>query len=223
VSRAYDAAVFDLDGTLVDNIPWHLQAWVEMGRKLGADITPERFEREFSGRRNEEIFPAVAGRPLPAEELSLLAAEKEARYRALYAPHLRLLEGADTLLLRLAESRVTCAIASAAPADNRAFVLGGLGLHGRFAAVVGAEAVQRGKPFPDLFLAAAAAVEVAPARCLAFEDAVLGVQAARAAGMDVVALTTTTSAAALAEAGAHWTAPHFAALPDEVMARLGLS
>ncbi|MBM4378924.1 MAG: HAD family phosphatase [Deltaproteobacteria bacterium] len=220
--RHYDAAVFDLDGTLVDNIPWHLQAWVEMGRKLGADITPERFEREFSGRRNEEIFPAVAGRPLDPSELSLLAAEKEARYRALYAPHLRLLEGADALLQRLSDRAVACAIASAAPADNRAFVLGGLQLHHRFAAVVGAEAVQRGKPHPDLFLAAASAVDIPPARCLAFEDAVLGVQAARAAGMDVVALTTTTSAAALTEAGARWTAPHFAALPAEVFARLGL-
>ncbi len=222
MSRAYDAAVFDLDGTLVDNIPWHLQAWVEMGRKLGADITPERFEREFSGRRNEEIFPAVAGRPLDPVELAALAAEKEARYRALYGPHLRLLEGADALLRRLAERAVVCAIASAAPADNRAFVLGGLQLHARFAAVVGAEAVQRGKPHPDLFLAAAAAVDISPARCLAFEDAVLGVQAARAAGMDVVALTTTTSAAALAEAGARWTVPHFAALPAEVLSLLGL-
>ena len=222
MSRAYDAAVFDLDGTIVDNIPWHLQAWVEMGRKLGADISPERFEREFSGRRNEEIFPAVAGRPMEPAELALLAAEKEARYRALYAPHLRLLEGAEALLQRLADAAVRCAIASAAPADNRAFVLGGLQLHARFSAVVGAEAVQRGKPFPDLFLAAAAAIQVPPARCLAFEDAVLGVQAARTAGMDVVALTTTTSAAALSEAGARWTAPHFAALPGEVLARLGL-
>jgi HAD superfamily hydrolase (TIGR01509 family) len=223
VSRRYDAAVFDLDGTLVDNIRWHLQAWVEMGRKLGVDITAEQFEREYSGRRNEEIFPAVARRPLAPEELSRLAAEKEARYRELYAPHLRLHGGAGALLASLEQARVTCAIASAAPAENRAFVLHGLGLEARFRAVVGAEAVTRGKPFPDLFLAAAAAVDVPPARCLAFEDAVLGVQAARAAGMDVVGLTTTTSAALLREAGAQWTAADFTGLPGDVRAGLGLS
>lgn len=223
MSRRYDAAVFDLDGTLVDNIRWHLQAWVEMGRRLGADITAEQFEREYSGRRNEEIFPAVARRPLAPDELARLAAEKEARYRELYGPHLRLLDGAGPLLDALELARVPFAIASAAPAENRAFVLEGLGLQRSFRAVVGAEAVTRGKPFPDLFLAAAAAVDVPPERCLAFEDAVLGVQAARAAGMDVVGLTTTTSAALLREAGARWTASDFTGLPAELRAGLGVS
>jgi beta-phosphoglucomutase family hydrolase len=208
------AAIFDLDGTLVDNMRFHVQAWVSMSRRLGLETTAERFEREFAGRRNEDIFPALLGRPIPTEELDRLAEEKESHYRELYAPHLAPVRGARELLERLRSAGLRLAVASAAPRANRTFVLDGLGLRAHFAHVAGAEDVQRGKPHPDLFLAAARGLGVEPATCIAFEDAVNGILAARAAGMLAVGITTMTPAELLREAGAAWTVPDFSALPE---------
>ena len=214
------AAVFDMDGTLVDNMRFHSEAWVVISRRLGVEATAERFEREFAGKKNEEIFPELLGRSVPSEELERLAEEKESHYRSLYAPHLALHKGADGFLGRLRTAGVKLAVATAAPQGNRTLVLDGLGIRGWFARVVGAEEVTRGKPAPDIFLAAAKALGVEPGACVAFEDAVNGVRSARAAGMLTVGVTTTTPAEVLREAGAHWAVPDFDALPAEFEALL---
>ncbi|HSP78834.1 MAG TPA: HAD family phosphatase [Myxococcaceae bacterium] len=214
VSSRPRAAIFDLDGTLVDNMRFHVEAWVSMSRRLGVELTAERVEREFAGKRNEEIFPTLLGRAVEAEELARLAEEKEAHYRELYAPHLVPLRGARELLARMKGAGLGLAVASAAPSANRAFVLDGLELRGHFAHVVGAEHVTRGKPHPDIFLAAARALGVEPETCVAFEDAVMGIRSARAAGMLAVGVTTLTPAEVLREAGAHWTIEDFGVLPE---------
>ncbi len=212
---ALSAAIFDLDGTLVDNMRFHVQAWVAMSRSLGLETPAERFEREFNGRRNEEIFPALLGRPVPPEELARLSEQKESHYRALYAPHLAPLRGARELLARLRDAGLGLAVASAGPRPNRAFVLDGLHLRPFFSHVIGAEDVTRGKPAPDLFLDAARALWVEPTGCVVFEDAVHGIHAARAAGMLAVGVSTLTPAEVLREAGAHWVTSDFASLPAD--------
>lgn len=213
-SRPLAAAIFDLDGTLVDNMPFHVQAWVAMARSLGLALPVERVEREFNGQRNEEIFPALLGRPVPPEELVRLAELKESHYRELFGPHLAPVRGTRELLERLRGAGVRLAVASAAPHANRAFVLDGLRLRPFFSQVVGAEDVKRGKPAPDVFLAAAKALEVDPAACVVFEDAVNGIRAARAAGMLAVGITTLTPAEVLREAGAHHILGDYVSLPE---------
>lgn len=216
------AAVFDLDGTLVDNISYHLEAWVALARSEGVELTAERFARELSGKKTDETIPLLLGREVAPDEIARLAAQKEAHYHALYGPHVALIRGAEALLHGLRARGLKVAIASAAPAVNRAFVLEKLGVTGLFDAVVGAESAPRGKPFPDLFLAAADAVGVPPERCIAFEDAPLGVQAARAASMRVVGLTTTSGEGDLREAGAEWVLADFGDLPADLRQLLGL-
>lgn len=213
------AVLFDLDGTLIDNMPFHTSAWIETGRALGRELTREEI-LGFAGRKNEEILPVVAGRALSTEELSAYAAQKEARYRELYAPHLELLAGVDAFLDLLVARGVSRGIASAAPRDNRAFVLGRTGLAARMQAIVGAEEVERGKPAPDLFLEAARRLCVAPERTLVFEDAVSGVQAGVAAGMRVCGITTSEPGSRLVEAGAMFARPDFLNLPDAVVSLL---
>jgi beta-phosphoglucomutase len=214
------AAIFDMDGTLVDNMRYHSEAWVALSQRLGINATAERFEREFAGKKNEEILPILLGRHVPPEELAQLAEEKETHYRKLYAPHLSLMRGAESFIARLQGAGIRLAIATSAPTGNRTMVLDGLGIRSRFARVVGAEEVSRGKPAPDIFLAAAKALDVEPSVCVVFEDAVNGIIAARAAGMVAVGITTTTPPELLREAGAHWVAPDFATLPPELESRL---
>jgi HAD superfamily hydrolase (TIGR01509 family) len=189
-------------------------------RELGVEVPPERFERELAGMKHGETFAAVLGRKLPEAEVARLAERKEALYRELYGPDLRLVPGARELIERLRAAGVRTAIATAAPPANRDFALDGLGIRPLFDAVVGDEQVTRGKPAPDLYLAAARALRIDPARCVAFEDAPNGVRAAVAAGMVAGAVTTTTPAADLREAGARFTMPDFAHLPPELEALL---
>jgi beta-phosphoglucomutase family hydrolase len=218
VAPVVRGAVFDLDGTLVDNIRFHFEAFRRLAARLGLVMDEPTFQ-SFNGLKNEDIFPRFLGRTLTREELAALADEKEQTYRALYQPELVAHRGAPELLARLHAAGVKLAVASSAPPANRTMVLEGLGWHGRFDAVVASEGL-RGKPAPDIFLAAAERIGVAPAACVAFEDAANGVQAACAAGMVVVGVTTNVPASALVAAGAHFTIIDFASLSPELDAML---
>lgn len=210
------AAVFDLDGTLVDNMVFHGKAWVAAAERLGVRATRDQFEREWAGKTSAEIFEILLGGPQPAKVSAKLAAEKEAAYRELYGPHVAPLPGLLPFLARLRFAGVRLALATAAPAENRAFALDALGLEGAFEVVQGPEGVARGKPSPDIYLAAAARLGLEGGACVAFEDAVNGVRAARAAGMAAVAVLTTTAEAELRAAGASFVIPDYASLPAEL-------
>jgi beta-phosphoglucomutase len=216
MSFPYRAVIFDMDGTMLDNMPFHAQAWITVARKLGTELSVPRFEREFAGKKNEELIPLLSPVPLSAEEVQRIADEKEQLYRSAYAPHLAPLAGFEALLLTLRSWGIKLLVATAAPRANRDFVFDGLALHDAFDAVVGAEDAARGKPHPDIFLRAAELAGVPASECLVFEDAVNGVLAARAAGMDVVAVLTTTPAELLTQAGARWTISDYRALPGEL-------
>ena len=218
-SKPILAVLFDLDGTLVDNMQYHTAAWIETARMLGRELTRAEI-LGFAGRKNEEILPLVLGRALSPEELTRFAHQKEARYRELYADHVELLAGADAFIDELAALGVSCGIASAAPHDNRAFILGATNLGARMAAIVGAEEVKHGKPAPDLFLEAARRIGAAPANTLVFEDAVSGVRAGIAAGMRVCGITTSEPAETLCAAGAITAIANFHAVPSTIKALL---
>ena len=144
----------------------------------------------------------MLGRPVPSDELTALEDAKEALYRELYAPHLRLADGVREILDDAHRAGIACGIASGAPPQNIDFVLDGLGIRDEFACVVDSAQYARGKPAPDCFLEAARRIGAAPADCIVFEDAVNGVRAAHAAGMRAVALAAQTPRAVFASIGA---------------------
>ncbi len=211
-----EAAVFDLDGTLADTMPCHGRAWVAFSRRHGVEQPEERFLREWAGWKNAEILPLLFGRPISDAESAALADEKERAYREAIKDELVPMPGLLALLERLAQRDVPMAVATAAPPENRDFVLDRLDLRRFFRAIVSSEDAPRGKPFPDLFLVAAERVGANPTRCVAFEDAVNGVRAAVAAGMRTCAVLTTATPEALRAAGAEWTIPDFTELPESL-------
>lgn len=210
-ARIATGAVFDLNGTLVDDIPYHFQAWRELAHELGIDMDEVHFQ-SMNGLKNVDIFPRLLGRATSDDEVARLGAIKEERYRALFAPHLAAVPGVIDLLDRLKAAGVRLAVASSAPPENRAMVLDGLDLRRRFDLVVEAERLP-GKPAPDVFLAAAAGLGLAPEQCVAFEDAVNGVRSAAGAGMLVVGVTTNVPGPVLEDAGARFVIRDFLALP----------
>jgi beta-phosphoglucomutase len=213
---AHRAVIFDMDGTLVDNMRFHAEAWLTVAQKLGSTLTVESFEREYAGKKNEELIPLLSEAPLSEAEIARIAEEKEQLYRAAYAPHMAPLAGFSELVAALRVQGIKLLVATAAPRPNRDFTFEGLKLHDVFDAVVGAEDVTRGKPSPDIFLRAAELAGEPPSACLVVEDAINGVRAGRAAGMDVVAVLTTTPAELLRAAGARWTIPDYRSFPREL-------
>jgi beta-phosphoglucomutase family hydrolase len=192
------AFIFDMDGTLVDNMAYHMQSWLAFFARRGHDLEPEAFFRATAGRQGHEIMAAYLGDHLSKEESAMLDQEKEALYRELYAPHLAPVAGLEQFMASARSAGVKLAVATAAPNDNIAFTLDGLDLRKQFDAIAGAADVARGKPNPDVFLLAAERSGVQPSHSIVFEDAPLGVEAARRAGMRAVVLTTTLPAEAFA-------------------------
>lgn len=194
------ALIFDMDGTIVDNMDFHTQAWITFFARRGRTIEPDAFFRDTAGRQGKEILRHYLGDALGGDELAALNHEKEELYRALYGPHRRTLPGFDAFTDRARAGGWKLAVATSASPGSARFILDDMGLRPRFdAVVVGTIDVPRGKPHPDVFLKAADRCEVAPTHCIVFEDAPLGVEAARRAGMRAVVLTTTLPAAAFAE------------------------
>jgi beta-phosphoglucomutase family hydrolase len=193
------AFIFDMDGTIVDNMSFHTQSWIAFFQRRGKDIDADEFFRTTAGRQGGEIIRSHMGEHLDDAEVLLLNQEKESVYRELYEPHRKTVDGFDDLIAQAKLRGVALAVATAAPNANIAFTLDGLELRQHFDTVVGAADVARGKPHPDVFLLAAERCGVAPEHCIVFEDAPLGVEAARRAGMKAVVLTTTLPAAAFAE------------------------
>ena len=192
---AQRAFLFDMDGTIVDNMAFHTTSWLAFFERHGHALDADAFFRDTAGRQGHEIIAQYLG--ADADHVTLLA-EKEVVYRELYGPHLATVLGFDQLITSARQAGVGLVVGTAAPDENIAFTLDGLDLRHRFDAIVGAADVERGKPHPDVFLKGALLAGALPHNCIVFEDAPLGVEAARRAGMRVVVLTTTLPAEAFA-------------------------
>ncbi len=194
-------AIFDHDGVLVDTLALHQSAWVEHGRRSGLGITAEIVHRTF-GMTNPSILRLVLGEGIADSEIARHSDLKEECYRDIARGKIALMEGIRETLDALTASGVLLAIGSSGVRANLDLTVHECGLDGRFAAIAALEDITRGKPDPEVFLVAAARAAVAPQRCVVFEDAPFGIQAAKAAGMYTVGLTTSHPAGVLRDVGA---------------------
>lgn len=180
------AVLWDLDGTLADSREFHWRSWRDTMSSAGIDVTEDMFSKSF-GQRNDAIIPVWMGDRATPELVRELGDAKEALYRTFIADAgLEPLPGAADWVRRLHELGWRQAIASSAPRANVELMARVIGLAEFMDALVGAEDVKNGKPAPDVFLAAAAAVGVSPDQCVVVEDAAAGVEAAHSGGMPCI-------------------------------------
>jgi HAD superfamily hydrolase (TIGR01509 family) len=205
-------AIFDMDGVLVDSGAHHRAAWSALLAELGAPVSSPEFWRLTIGRPAHEAVGLLLGRDLDHEEAMELARRKRDFYRRLAGRGAVAVPGIPAFVAAVRGSGTPCAVATSASRRDARDVLQSLGLTRHFGAVVTAEDVTRGKPDPEVYVRAAAGLGVAPGDCLVFEDAVVGVQAARRAGMRVIGVTTAHTGPELDAAGAERTIADFAGL-----------
>src|SRR4030042_1196778 len=191
--------IFDLDGVLVDTGWAHKQSWYDLAERKCFSMTDEFFYSTF-GMQNYQIIPMLLGRDASSGEVGRLSDWKERRYRKPIAEKLAPSEGAKSLLHDLKNEDFLLAIGSSAPRANLDLVLERTYLRDYLDGYVTGQDVTNGKPAPDTFLKAAEKLSLGAERCVVVEDAVQGVEASKAAGMPVVAVTTTRSRADLASA-----------------------
>ena len=191
MNNRYKAFIFDLNGTMIDDMAFHVKAWYHLlNDELGAGLTVDEVKRQMYGK-NSEVMDRVFGKGhFSVEEADRLSLEKEKKYQAAYLPHLKLIEGLPDFLETARQMHIPMAIGSAAMPFNINFVLDNLHLRKYFSAIVSANDVEYSKPDPETYLKAAALLQIAPDDCLVFEDAPKGVEAALNAGMQSVVLTT---------------------------------
>ncbi len=194
-------AIFDHDGVLVDTLKLHQNSWTEYGRRSGLSITAEFVHQTF-GMTNPSILRLLSDEVMSEDEIARHSAHKEECYRDIAVGRIALMSGVRETLDALTDCGVRLAIGSSGVRANLELTVRECGLDGRCAAIAALEDITRGKPDPQVFLVASARSGVEPARSIVFEDAPVGIQAARAAGMYAVGVTTSHPAGVLWEAGA---------------------
>jgi len=183
------AVLWDMDGTLVDSADYHWQAWRDTMAREGHSITHDQFLATF-GQRNDSILRQWLGARATSELIERVGDAKEALYRQhVVQQGVEPLPGVSQWVRRLNQQGWRQAIASAAPRENVKTILKALHTADCFEAIVAAEDVHRGKPDPEVFLVAAAKLNVPPSHCIVVEDALHGIEAARAAGMKSIGVT----------------------------------
>jgi beta-phosphoglucomutase-like phosphatase (HAD superfamily) len=182
------AFLFDMDGVLINSMPMHMQAWEEYLQPLGIRVND--LERRMHGRRNPELVRDLFGEGLPEDIVLEHGAAKERLFRKLMSGDIGRFEIPGVVPFIKRHANVPKAIGSNAERANVDFILDRLALRPYFQEIVDGSEVARPKPFPDVYLLAAARLHIEPLRCIVFEDSPAGVEAARAAKMRVVAVET---------------------------------
>jgi len=192
------ALIFDMDGTMIDSMPWHAKSWIEFTRRHGVKIEVADLMRRTTGRTGIECMREVFEREVAPEEALALIHEKEAIYRELFTPVFTEVGGFKRFAADAICRGLKVGVGTAGDRHNISFAFSHLKMDPAPHAVVGGDEGLPGKPEPAIFLEAARRLGVGAQHCIVFEDAPFGIEAARRAGMRAVAVCTSHSPAELA-------------------------
>ncbi len=196
--KAVQGLIFDMDGTMIDSMPYHARSWVTFTERHGIDIDVAELLRRTTGRTGAECMETLFGRPIAQDEAWALIHEKETIYRELFAPVFAEVAGFKAFSASAFARGLRIGVGTAGDKHNIAFAFSHLGMDPLPHAVVGGDEGLPGKPEPAIFLEAARRIGADPAACIVFEDAPFGIEAARRAGMQAVAVCTSHDAGQLA-------------------------
>ena len=184
------AFIFDMNGTMINDMHYHEQAWYDvLVNQLKAPLTVDQVRHQIYGTAAEMFDRVFGSGEFSAAQVQEITLRKESKYREEFLPHLKLITGLDDFLIQTKNKHIPLAIGTAAPILNINFVLDNLNLRSFFPVVIGPDDVKKSKPDPEVFLKAASQLGIAPEHCIVFEDAPKGIEAAARAGMKAIAVT----------------------------------
>jgi len=187
--KTYKAFLFDLNGTMIDDMPFHIKAWHRILLEYDPRLGYERVKAECYGK-NEELLERIFPGRFSEEEKNQLINAKETSYKEVFKSELKLISGLHEFLEFSHHAGIKIGIGTAAIIGNVDFVLDGVQIRDYFDAIVSADDVDESKPHPETFLACAHLLGLDPTDCLVFEDSPKGAESAFNAGIDCVIITT---------------------------------
>ena len=199
ISVKRKAVLFDFDGVIIDSGELHFKAWQIFCSRYGRVMTYEEFKKGF-GQTNRDILQDILGRKLSEEEINKFSEEKEEIFRSIAKGKIKLIYGAADFIRMVRRQGIATALVSSTPCKNIDFILKEINLAKCFDVIISSEDVRNGKPDPEGYLKAANLLSIDPADCIVIEDAIAGIQAALAAKMKCIAITTTQPAEKLIKA-----------------------
>jgi HAD superfamily hydrolase (TIGR01509 family) len=179
--------LFDLNGTMINDMPYHIEAWHKQLVALGSTISLEETKYQCYGKNDELLERVFPGR-FTMEEKIKLGNDKEALYRVEFKPYLKLIDGLEAFLTNASNQNKKMAIGSAAINENINFVIDNMNIRHHFEAIVSANDVLKSKPHPETFLKCAEKLALHPNDCVVFEDTPKGVECALNAGIKTVVI-----------------------------------
>jgi beta-phosphoglucomutase family hydrolase len=186
------ALIWDMDGVIVDTAYYHFKSWQFAFKQRGVDFSESDFVSKF-GQRNDAIIRSIMQREVPIEEIEKIAGIKEEFFQKTIRGNVKPLPGSVELIRELNGHNYKMAVASSAPIENIKLLLEELGIIQCFQQLVSGNEVSVSKPSPQIFLLAAQKLGIPPEKCIVFEDAIAGIEAAIKAGMHCIAVTSTNS------------------------------
>ncbi len=185
------AFIFDMNGTMIDDMHYHNTAWFKVFKELGSAMSEAETKLNIFGKA-AEIFDRILGKDhgFSIETINEISRKKEEQYQTDFLPDLRLISGLDHFFAKAKQSNIPMAIGTAAPQSNIDYVFKHLNIAQYFTGTVSADEVENSKPHPEVFLKCAELMRVPPHECIVFEDSPMGILAAQNAGMKAVAITT---------------------------------
>ena len=193
-----EALIFDMDGTMIDSMPWHAKSWMVFARRHGIAIDVSDLLARTTGRTGTECMRVLFERALSDAECDALVHEKETIYRDMFSDNFTEVAGFNAFAKAAVARGLKIAVGTAGDRHNIEFAMSRLKMDPLPLAIVGGDEGLSGKPTPAIFLEAARRIGVDPARCIVFEDAPFGIEAARRGGMRAVAVCSTHTPAELA-------------------------
>ncbi|MHA1413076.1 MAG: HAD family hydrolase [Promethearchaeota archaeon] len=182
--------IFDMDGVLADTGEIHFESWVKMASEINVEFTKKFFNETF-GQQSPTITRKLVGDKFDEKKIMELANRKEKYYRDLVKDKLKPLPGVLDLLTELKKYNFKLAVGSSGPPENVDLLLKTLKIKDLFDVIITSADVNKSKPHPDVFLKVSEKLNISPDKCIVIEDAPVGIEAARRAGMRSIALTTT--------------------------------
>jgi len=185
--------IFDMNGVIINDERIHQESWRVYCQKHGFHITEEDFKHKVFGKTEKDTFSYLYNREVTPNELEQFSNERVDTAIEIFKPQIKMTDGLHNLLEKLEENNIPTAVATSARKRYFNFIMDELHIRDYFHVVLTAEDIIKGKPDPEIYLKTADKLHVKPEECIVFEDALSGIEAAKAAGMKVVGIATTHS------------------------------